>query len=239
MKDTDKPMVDMPTLRKDLYLVMSLLLADKEVAKVKGAVDWTQDFYENEVRRLMLWAAAALRGLLDLLPEKNSIKTEFCGEYWDNFPSGKERELQFRQVCNSIIHAKTILAYKIPMRELEKTVVRVYENRITIKSTHRGKKTLAQLDIIRFVQIAHILINYFEENDMPTNRDTYKYHFKKGNKIIYAGITYDLDRREVEHQREPGKSRGHIKQVGFRTTRDAARKWEQEQAKQGRPVRKE
>ncbi len=74
---------------------------------------------------------------------------------------------------------------------------------------------------------------------MPTNRDTYKYHFKKGNKIVHTGITNDIDRREVEHQSEPGQSKGHIKQVGLRTTRDAAIKWEQEQAKQGKPVREE
>ena len=32
-------------------------------------------------------------------------------------------------------------------------------------------------------------------------RDTYKYHFKKGNKIVHTGITNDLERREQEHKR--------------------------------------
>ncbi len=53
MKDKDNPIVDMLTLRKDIYLVMSLLLADKEVAKVQNVVEWTQAFHEGEVRRLM------------------------------------------------------------------------------------------------------------------------------------------------------------------------------------------
>ena len=74
---------------------------------------------------------------------------------------------------------------------------------------------------------------------MPTNRDTYKYHFKKGNKIVHTGITYDIDRREAEHKSAHGWGKGHIKQVGFRTTRDAALEWEQEQGKAGKPVRKE
>ena len=74
---------------------------------------------------------------------------------------------------------------------------------------------------------------------MPTNRDTYKYYFKKGNKIVHVGITNDLDRRESEHQKKRGWSKGHIKQVGFRTTRDAALEWEREQDKKGKPVRKE
>jgi predicted GIY-YIG superfamily endonuclease len=64
---------------------------------------------------------------------------------------------------------------------------------------------------------------------MSKKRDTYKYHFKKGNKIIHSGITNDLERREMEHnQKWPG---GHIKQVGNRTTEEAAREWEKDQDK--------
>ena len=51
MNDTDNPIVDMLTVRRDLYLVMSLLLADERVAKVHNVVVWTRDFHENEVRR--------------------------------------------------------------------------------------------------------------------------------------------------------------------------------------------
>lgn len=39
---------------------------------------------------------------------------------------------------------------------------------------------------------------------MATNRDTYKYHFKKGNRIVHIGITNDLERRETEHRQERG-----------------------------------
>lgn len=73
---------------------------------------------------------------------------------------------------------------------------------------------------------------------MATDRDTYKYHFKKGNKIIYAGITNDIDRREAEHRSKRGWKTGHIKQVGLRTTRKAALEWEREQAKKGRQIAK-
>ena len=61
---------------------------------------------------------------------------------------------------------------------------------------------------------------------MGKRRDTYKYDFKKGNKIVHSGITDDLDRREEEHQQKWPK--GHIKQVGKRTTEEAAREWEKE-----------
>ena len=73
---------------------------------------------------------------------------------------------------------------------------------------------------------------------MTKKRNTYKYHLKKGNRIVHTGITNDLHRREQEHQQEPGWKNTHITQVGRATTRAAALKWEQEQADKGKPVRK-
>jgi len=61
---------------------------------------------------------------------------------------------------------------------------------------------------------------------MTKPRDTYKYYFKDGHKIVHGGKTNDLERREQEHQQEWPK--GHIFQVGRRTTEEAARKWEEE-----------
>lgn len=61
---------------------------------------------------------------------------------------------------------------------------------------------------------------------MAKPRDTFKYQFKVGNKLVHCGVTSDLGRREKEHQQKwPG---GHIKQVGRRTTEEAARDWETE-----------
>ena len=67
-------------------------------------------------------------------------------------------------------------------------------------------------------------------------RDTYKYHFKLGNKIVHTGITNDLDRREQEHQRRQGWAKGHIVQVGNRTTPSAALTWEDLQRRLGKPT---
>jgi len=56
-------------------------------------------------------------------------------------------------------------------------------------------------------------------------KDTYKYQLKEGRKVVYRGITYDVARRAVEHRQDfPNAT---IKQVGRRTTRDSALKWEQ------------
>ena len=61
---------------------------------------------------------------------------------------------------------------------------------------------------------------------MSRPRDTYKYHFKFGRKVVHSGITIDLERREREHQQSHPS--GHIKQVGRRTTKEVARKWEKD-----------
>ena len=66
---------------------------------------------------------------------------------------------------------------------------------------------------------------------------TYKYYFKQGHKVVHAGITNDLERREQEHQRTYGES-GKIKKMGRATTLDAALMWEREQTKKGMPTRR-
>ena len=230
----EKPIVDMLTLRRDLYFVMSLLLADKAVVKIKNMVDWTSDFHENEVGKLMIWATVVLRGLLDLLGE-NGYSKQHCGEYWADFENGEKTKLTFRQACNSTIHAKEILPYKAESKATMRPTY-YYVDRITVRGKHKGKTTRAQIDIIKFVEITNDLINSFKEVTMPTNRTTYKYHFKKGNKIVHTGITNDIDRREIEHKNKRGWSKGHIKQVGFRTTYAAALEWEQQQEKDGKPT---
>lgn len=171
MLGADKPIVDIPTLRRDLYLVVSLLLADREIAKkVPKMTDWTQTFYDNEVRRLMLWVATAMRSLLDGLGhKKESLNKRRCGEYWSDFPGGTSEPLTFRQACNSVIHAKEILPYKLPRQDSKTKVERVYTNRITARSTHKGKNTRAHLDIIKFVQIANIVINSLQEDTDHAN----------------------------------------------------------------------
>ena len=69
-----------------------------------------------------------------------------------------------------------------------------------------------------------------KEKGMPIEPklNTYKYHLKRGDKIIRSGITNDLQRREKELQRDYGKD-VYIHQVGRRTTREDAREWDKKQ----------
>lgn len=167
MNDTDNPIVDLLTVRRDLYLVMSLLLADEKMAQVQNVTVWTRAFHEDEVRRLMLWVSTAVRGLLDLLEERtDTFSNQHCGEYWTDFPKSSERPLTFRQACNSVIHAKEIWPYKVSQRKFNAIVTQAYYiDRITIRGKHRRKTIRAQVDIIKFVRITDTLINSFEEGN--------------------------------------------------------------------------
>ena len=57
-------------------------------------------------------------------------------------------------------------------------------------------------------------------------RDTYKYRVIVGNKVVYGGITKSLKRREQEHKQKWPK--GRVVQVGHKTTKEAAQKWERD-----------
>lgn len=58
-------------------------------------------------------------------------------------------------------------------------------------------------------------------------RDTYRYELKQGQKVLYAGITNNPDRREAEHRNE-GKRFGRMDVVGPVVKRSSAEKWEEE-----------
>jgi len=159
--DANLPIVDVPTLRRDLYLVLGLLLADRAIADAPGMTAWTQTFYDTEVRRLMLWVATALRNLLDHQP--GALNRARCGEYWPDFPNRKKEALTFRRACNAVIHAREILPYEAPWWDPDVNIKRVYVDRMTIRSINRGRSTRAHLDIMRFVEIANAVIDSLPE----------------------------------------------------------------------------
>ena len=67
---------------------------------------------------------------------------------------------------------------------------------------------------------------------MGKPRYTYKYHLRKGGKLVPDhpyGITDDLKRRQTELKQDYQGTR--IKKVGNKTTREGALKWERKQYK--------
>ncbi len=64
-------------------------------------------------------------------------------------------------------------------------------------------------------------------------RDTYKYYLKVRNKIVYAGITTNPERREKQHQREPEHANTRLVVVGIACTEESARLWERGERDRG------
>ncbi|WNY24906.1 hypothetical protein [Methanolapillus millepedarum] len=62
-----------------------------------------------------------------------------------------------------------------------------------------------------------------------TDRDYKKYELKKGSKVVYRGITNDLDRRKTEHSQD--KKFTSMRQVGRSCTEESAKNWEQKSLK--------
>ncbi len=55
-------------------------------------------------------------------------------------------------------------------------------------------------------------------------RNTTRYTLRKGNKVLYRGITNDPKRRAAEHK-QAGKS-GTMRTEGPKVTRESALEWE-------------
>ena len=60
-------------------------------------------------------------------------------------------------------------------------------------------------------------------------KETYKYHVMVGHKVVDRGITSELWLRELHLQEKWFGCR--LKQIGRRTTREAALRWEREGGK--------
>lgn len=61
-------------------------------------------------------------------------------------------------------------------------------------------------------------------------RDTYRYHIKRGNKILHRGITDNLNRRHGEHKTRYGNDVKIVK-IGHKVSRESALKWERDGGK--------
>jgi len=57
------------------------------------------------------------------------------------------------------------------------------------------------------------------------DRDTARYELYQGNKLVYVGITNNLDRRTKEHEAE-GMNFTRVEKVGPVVTRETANQWE-------------
>lgn len=145
--DTDVPLIDVAGLRRDLYRLVVLLLADESVAEVDAFRDLADAHHEAEVNRLLIWVAIAVRQLLDI---NDATAKQACGQLWPDLRNATSKDLTFREACNKIIHAVEIVPYRlgddpgtIPDRAR-------YDGTITIRGRWHGKSTRADVNFQRF-----------------------------------------------------------------------------------------
>ena len=86
--DDDAPVISVAALRRDIYRLIVLLLADEKVAEVAAFRDLadSDSNHESEVTRLLIWAAIACRQLLDIKEHDMAEKT--CGRFAETIPAG-------------------------------------------------------------------------------------------------------------------------------------------------------
>lgn len=101
---SDKPIANIAIYRLDIYRLLTLLLADEQIAKNKIFSQLGDRFAEDEINRLLVLIAVISRQLLDYGYQQDKI----CGKTI-NKSTKRSKELGFRKACNVIIHAKDIV----------------------------------------------------------------------------------------------------------------------------------
>ena len=168
-RDKDEsPIINIPSYRRDLYQLLTLLLADEKVAMNANFKNLSESNHDNEVNRLLIWIATATRQLLDI--RNHAIGAQICGQYCNNFPHTGYDDLTFRTACNAIIHAVEILSYDPDDEEssLEGTwKADYYQGTITVRGKRRLRSrqqaTRALLDCEKFVEYCILLSEEFIE----------------------------------------------------------------------------
>ena len=170
MAQDEFPIINIPSYRRDLYQLLTLLLADEKVAMNVNFKDLSENNHDNEVNRLLIWIwiAIATRQLLDI--KNHAIGAQICGKFCNNFPHIGYNNLTFRTACNAIIHAVEILSYDPDDGEgtPEGTwKADYYKGTITVRGRRqarsRQRATRALLDCEKFVEYCILLSEEFIE----------------------------------------------------------------------------
>jgi hypothetical protein len=116
---TPNPNLDGGPFALDLYRLLCMMLADKQIAALVDQLAYTtppvqelQDRYRSsEIIRILISSAVTLRILFDQHPRAfDTLPHKPCGKLWPRWPEQKRTSelLTLREACNKIIHARNI-----------------------------------------------------------------------------------------------------------------------------------
>ena len=168
-RDKDEtPIINISAYHRDLYQLLTLLLADKKIAMNANFKNLSEGNHDNAVNRLLIWIAIATRQLLDIKTHITGVQV--CGQFWKDFPNTGSEGLTFRQACNAIIHAVEILSYDPDDEESTKEgawKADYYKGTIIIRGKQgtgrRQKSTRALLNCEKFAEYCILLSEEFTE----------------------------------------------------------------------------
>ena len=152
--DDDAPVVNVAALRRDIYRLVVLLLADEKVAEVAAFRDLadSESNHESEVSRLLIWVSIACRQLLNI--KEHHTETTTCGRFCRDYPRVAWGNLTFVAACSSVIHAVELLPFDLPEDDDRAPARRRYTGTITIRGRGRRNRlgTRAVVDFPRFAE---------------------------------------------------------------------------------------
>lgn len=157
--DTDAaPLIDVAGLRRDLYRLIALLLADESVAEVDAFRELSDVHHEAEVNRLLIWVAIAVRQLLDL---DDTTARQSCGQLWPDSLREASQDLTFREACNKIIHAVELVPYRLGDDPATIPDRARYDGTIRIRGRWRGRSTRTHVNFQQFAEYCTDLSSKF------------------------------------------------------------------------------
>lgn len=159
----NRPIVNTETLKRYLYIAVSLLLADERVDELGDEFLWSGDFYEDEVRRVLLWVAVGTRSLLGVRGSKPELEGRNCGYYWARDTGKKPTVLSLRQACNSLVHARTMFLYDDPLNHSKPYGKMLFSKHITVYGALDNRPPRAKIDVIRFAKSINQLLIHLGE----------------------------------------------------------------------------
>lgn len=150
----------------ELHRLAAIFLASERFAELRGApqeavhpIAVLQAGEAQEIKRILISCAAAIRSLDDYLNKASDLFVYACGEII--FSDQTKEELSVREACNKILHASRV----VPGLVTNSIGSCYFDGQITLFSEdpkHKRHSWEARLDVIAFVRESTHYLEIFE-----------------------------------------------------------------------------
>jgi hypothetical protein len=148
-------MLDTRIVQRDLFTLVTIFLADKEISMMANAITYVREILiEEEIAARLLTTAVILRAWDDRLEQIEEPseavehrRSKTCGTLEEDLGSGRVVGLTLREACNKIIHAERTTF------DVEGVEIRFINPVIYLYGSRRKEKWRAALNIIEYAEI--------------------------------------------------------------------------------------